>query len=104
MTSSSCSDSSLTNVCRLELKQQPLEAHLYCNCFFLHALKPNSHLPKKVGLICLNMTNNAFYFILTLLASCISESCVKMNINLTFYFHTSVWCLKRFSEGILRPS
>ena len=31
---------------------------------------------------------------LTLLAPCISESCIKIKINLNFYFHTSLWCLK----------
>ena len=37
---------------------------------------------------------------LTLPASCISESCIKMKINLNFYFHTSLWCLKSFYEGL----
>ena len=36
---------------------------------------------------------------LRLLAPCISESCIKMKININFYFHTSLWCLKRFSEA-----
>ena len=31
--------------------------------------------------------------------TCISESCIKIKINLNFYFHTSLWCLKRFYEG-----
>ena len=35
---------------------------------------------------------------LTLPALCISESCIKIQINLNFYFHTSLWCLKRFYE------
>ena len=26
----------------------------------------------------------------------------KGKINLNFYFHTSLWCLKRFYEGLLR--
>ena len=38
---------------------------------------------------------------LTLLAQCISESCVQIKINLKFYFHTSLWFLKRFFEGLL---
>ena len=38
--------------------------------------------------------------ILTLPAPCISESCIKIKINLTFYFHSSLWCLKRFYEGL----
>ena len=37
---------------------------------------------------------------LTLLAPCILESCSWMKIKLNFYFHTSLWCLKRFYEGL----
>ena len=36
---------------------------------------------------------------LTLPARCISESCVKINFYLIFYFHT-LRCLKRFYEGL----
>ena len=36
---------------------------------------------------------------LTLNVSCISESCIDIKIKLNFYFHTSLWCLKRFYEG-----
>ena len=35
-------------------------------------------------------------------APCISASCIEINIKLNFYFHTSLWCLKRFYEGLLR--
>ena len=31
---------------------------------------------------------------------CISESCIEIKINLNFCFHTSLWCLKRFYEGL----
>ena len=37
---------------------------------------------------------------LTLPAPCISESFIKVKINLNFYFHTSLWCLTRFYEGL----
>ena len=30
---------------------------------------------------------------------CIKESCIKSKTNLNFYFHTSLWCFKRFYEG-----
>ena len=30
----------------------------------------------------------------------ISESCIKIKINLIFYFHSSLWCCKRFYEGL----
>ena len=36
--------------------------------------------------------------ILTFPAGCISESCIKIKINLNFYFHTSLWCRKRFYD------
>ena len=41
--------------------------------------------------------------ILTLNVPCISESCIEMKIKLNFCFHTSLWCLKRFYEGLLHP-
>ena len=31
---------------------------------------------------------------------CISESCIKLKINLNFYFDTSLWCLEWFYEGL----
>ena len=38
---------------------------------------------------------------LTLLAPYISESCIKMKINLNLYFYTSSWLLKRFYECLI---
>ena len=37
---------------------------------------------------------------LTLSAPRISKSWIKIKINLIFYFHTSLWCLKRFYGGL----
>ena len=37
---------------------------------------------------------------LTLKDPIISESCIEVKIELNFYFHTSLWCLKRFYEGL----
>ena len=37
--------------------------------------------------------------VLTLPAPCISESCIKITINLNFYFHTSLWCLTKKCEN-----
>ena len=37
---------------------------------------------------------------LTLAAPCISESYIKIKLNLSVCFHTSLWCLKRFYEGL----
>ena len=37
---------------------------------------------------------------LTLPSPCISESCIKIKINLNFYFNTSLWSLEMFYEGL----
>ena len=37
---------------------------------------------------------------LTLKDPLISESCIEITIELNFYFHTSLWYLKRFYEGL----
>ena len=37
---------------------------------------------------------------LTLPVPCISGSCTEIKMKLNFYFHTSLWCLKRFYEGL----
>ena len=48
--------------------------------------------------------SNCFFlssrYILNLPVQCISVSCIKITSNLIFYFHTSLWCLKRFYEGL----
>ena len=38
--------------------------------------------------------------LLTLKNPFISESSIEIKIELNFYFHTSLWCLKRFYEGL----
>ena len=38
--------------------------------------------------------------LLTLKDPFISKSCIEIKIELNFYFHTSLWCLKRFYEGL----
>ena len=40
------------------------------------------------------------YTNLTLEDPFISESCIEIKIELNFYFYTSLWCLKRFYEGL----
>ena len=37
---------------------------------------------------------------LTLNDPCISESCIEIKIKLNFYFHISLWYLKRFYGGL----
>ena len=34
------------------------------------------------------------------LAPGISETCIEIKIKLNFYFHTSLWYLKKFCEGL----
>ena len=40
-------------------------------------------------------------FCLTLTAPCITKSCIKIKINLTFYFHTTFWYLKDFMKVLI---
>ena len=37
---------------------------------------------------------------LTLPTPCISESCIRVESNLNFYFYTCFWCLESFYEGL----
>ena len=37
---------------------------------------------------------------LTLKGPIISESCIEIKIELNFYFHNSLWCVKKFYEGL----
>ena len=39
-------------------------------------------------------------YILTLKDPSISGSCIEIKIELNFYFHTSLWCLKKFYESL----
>ena len=41
--------------------------------------------------------DNSFAFALT---PRISESCIEIKIKLNLYFHTSLWCLKKFYKGL----
>ena len=43
-----------------------------------------------------------FLDVLTLPVPCISESCIEVKVKLNFYFHTSLWCLRRFYEGLTK--
>ena len=38
--------------------------------------------------------------VLNLPVLCIFKSCIEIKIKLHFYFHTSLWYLKKFSEGL----
>ena len=67
------------------------------------AISTTSKMATKVpfydyDLIIRKLTNNLIN--LTLPAPCISEGCIKIKVNLNFYFHTFLWCLKRFYAGL----
>ena len=49
---------------------------------------------------CAVIVNFSYCCILTLKVPCISESYIEIKIKSNFYFHTSLWCLKRFYEGL----
>ena len=41
-------------------------------------------------------------FMITLAVPCISEGCIEIKIKLSFYFHTSLWCLKGL-KAFIKP-
>ena len=58
---------------------------------------------KAFGFItCKSSCPELFYknILLTLPVPCISESCIKIKINLKFHFDTSLWCLKKVLQGL----
>ena len=57
---------------------------------------PNLKIKALMGLFCSVLGCS----ILTLKNPFISESCIEIKIEFNFYFHTSLWCLKRFYEGL----
>ena len=61
-------------------------------------LKSNTKKLNRFGLLPTTIKNHNL--LLTLNVPCISESCIKIKIKLNFYFHTSLWCLKRFYENL----
>ena len=75
--------------------------------FILEELRSLRSKPDKVVLeffIWRNIYFTMLHFLLciisTLSVPCISESYIKLKIKLNFYFHTSLWYLKRFYEGL----
>ena len=59
-------------------------------------------IPKDLSyqLVLSMLTPYHYRQILTLPALYFAQSCTKTKINLNFYFHTSLWCLKRFYEDL----
>ena len=57
----------------------------------------NMFQPRIANILCFMIQD---YFCLIFPAPCISESCIKIEINLNCYFYTSFWCLKKFYEGL----
>ena len=62
-------------------------------------LRINNNTAVVVQFEC-KISNDNNLFVLTLKDPFISESCIEIKIELNFYFHTSLWCLKRFCEGL----
>ena len=64
---------------------------------FLHILW---YIPKTRVMF---LNNDEFWmsFHVPLPAPYISESCIKIKVNLNIYFRTSLWCFKRFYEGLI---
>ena len=50
------------------------------------------------GRFCINPFLPNMYFRFS--ATCISGICIKIKINLNFYFHALLWRLKRFYEDL----
>ena len=71
------------------------------NCIFSFSV---SHLIKlSSSSWCPNILFKSLWNIgnfLSLNVLCIFESCIEIKIKLKFYFHASLWCLKRFYEGL----
>ena len=51
----------------------------------------------------INVTVTCLYCHLTLPVPYISGSCIEIKIKSNVYLHTSLWCLKRFDEGLIKP-
>ena len=88
---------------------QNVSTHLgYSNPHFYFAFRSNDTgyeiYDKMLAFTGKEFSRLYFWYMLTsitLPALCISESCIEIKIDLVFYFHTSLWCLRRFCEGLL---
>ena len=88
---------------------QDVSTHLgYSNPHFYFAFRSNDTgyeiYDKMLAFTGKEFSRLYFWYMLTsitLPALCISESCIEIKIDLVFYFHTSLWCLRRFCEGLL---
>ena len=73
---------------------------------FWKNLRTAASLNRLCQPFCLYQHCSNYYLInwhLTLNVPCISESCIEIKIKLNFYFHTSLWCLKRFYKAFIKP-
>ena len=52
----------------------------------------------EIPLVSFTVSINGLLLVFPVL--CISETCIEIKINLNFYFHTSLWCLEGFYEGL----
>ena len=68
--------------------------------FFAKIVNGSSKAPSQLFHWVLSTPLGEFNFKLTLPVPRILESCIEIKNKLNFYFHTSLWCLKRFYEGL----
>ena len=89
------------------IKYARIRIFTYPNCIKYARMRVSTDLCSRIQstasfYVLLVLTKWWHYFrekILTLPTPCISESCIKIKTNLIF-FHTSLWCLKMFYEGL----
>ena len=81
-----------------------LTSSIYFDLIKLHSCQVRSFgiFPKMSDEISTDhqILQNFIWGRLTFPVLCISESIIKIKVNLNFYFHTSLWSLKRFYEGL----
>ena len=68
--------------------------------FFAKIVNGSSKAPSQLFHWVLNTPLGEFNFKLTLPVPCSLESCIEIKNKLNLYFHTSLWRLKRFYEGL----
>ena len=91
----------------LTISKQPIKCHsytyslifsLFC-CDYVQSayiFMLNHHLSRRKIKANFTLCNK----VLTLKDPFISESCIEIKIELNVYFHSSLWCPKRFYEGL----
>ena len=90
------------------ISYNPSTLEIVLKCSFVFLRSPFPVITAKVKNVHWRISNlpnmwdseNKDSIILTIKDPLISESCIKIKIKLNFYFHTSLWCFKRFYESL----